>query len=597
MEFSAFFTLVVMLLAAALFISERVRPDLVALIVLVFLGVGGVVTPQEAFAGFSGSAVMTILGISILSEALRQTGVTRWLGARMHRLGAGSEKRLILTTLLISAGLSLLMNNIAVVGVLLPAVLGLARRSHTSPSRLMMPLAYGTALGGMATLLTTANLIVSNALKDAGYQPFGLLDFFPIGAPLVAMGAVYMVTFGMRLMPRYMREDETLPQQLHEKLSHLYGLARHLYEIEVLAACPLAGQTLREARWLQRTGLRILTVRPQGRINLPPFPGMRIHAGDVLVVQGSLQMERLEELGLRFLRALPDLSPIAESGLSLAEIIVAPHGGLIGRTLQETRFNETYQLQVLGIWREGAPLLDDLGTIRIREGDTLLVQGSAERLHLLRRNPDWIVLEEDPDAPLKPERFGLALGITALTLGIAAFDILPVSLAVFGGAVLLLLTGCLDMQETYRVIEWKAIFLIAGMWPLSTAMRTSGLVNHLLQPLIGEMTHIPAWLVALVLILLALFLTQIMSGQVAALVLAPVALTLASRLNLDARALGMAVALGCSLSFPTPFGHPVNVLVMTPGGYTFRDYFRVGMPLTLLAIVFILLGLHFFWGI
>ncbi len=597
MELPAFFTLVVTILAAALFISERVRPDLVALIVLVFLGVGGVVTPQEAFAGFSGSAVITILGISILSEALRQTGVTRWLGMHMHRLGAKTEKRLILTTLLVSAGLSLLMNNIAVVGVLLPAVLGLARRSHTSPSRLMMPLAYGTALGGMATLLTTANLIVSNALKDAGYLPFGLLDFFPVGAPLVALGAVYMVTVGMRLMPRYTREDETLPQQLHEKLSRLYGLTRRLYEVEVLPTCPLAGQTLREARWLQRTGLRILTVRPQGRINLPPFPGMQVHPGDVLMVQGTLQMEQLDAMGLRFLRALPDLSPIAESGLALAEIIVSPHGGLIGHTLQEVHFNETYQLQVLGIWREGAPLLDDLGSIRIREGDTLLVQGSAERLHLLRHNSDWIVLEEDPDAPLKPQRFGLSLGITALALTAAAFNLLPVSLAVFGGAVLLLLTGCLDMQEAYRAVEWKAIFLIAGMWPLSTAMRTSGLIHHILQPLMGGMADIPVWMVALILILLALLFTQIMSGQVAALVLAPVAITVASQLHLDARALGMAVALGCSLSFPTPFGHPVNVLVMTPGGYTFRDYFRVGMPLTLLAIALILLGLHLFWGI
>ncbi|MEJ5314163.1 MULTISPECIES: SLC13 family permease [Anaerolinea] len=597
MEFPAFFTLVVMILAAALFISERVRPDLVALIVLVFLGIGGIVTPQEAFAGFSGSAVITILGISILSEALRQTGVTRWLGTHMHRLGARTEKHLILTTLLVSAGLSLLMNNIAVVGVLLPAVLGLARRSHTSPSRLMMPLAYGTALGGMATLLTTANLIVSNALKDAGYAPFGLLDFFPVGAPLVVLGAVYMVTLGIRLMPHYTHEDDTLPQQLHEKLSQLYGLTRRLYEIEVLPTCPLAGQTLREARWLQRTGLRILTVRPQGRINLPPFPGMRVHPGDVLVVQGILQMEQMDALGLRFLRALPDLQPIAESGLALAEIIVSPHGGLIGRTLQEVHFNETYQLQVLGIWREGAPLLDDLGSVRIREGDTLLVQGAAERLHLLRHNSDWIVLEEDPDAPLKPERFGLSLGITALALGTAAFNLLPVSLAVFGGAVLLLLTGCLDMQEAYHAVEWKAIFLIAGMWPLSTAMRTSGLVNDLLQPLMGGMGQLPVWMVALILIVLAFIFTQIMSGQVAALVLAPVAITVASHLHLDARALGMAVALGCSLSFPTPFGHPVNVLVMTPGGYTFRDYFRVGMPLTLLAIVFILTGLHLFWGI
>ena len=596
-QLPAIFTLALVVITAALLISEKLRPDLVALLVLVALGISRVVSPGDAFAGFAGSAVMTIVGISIISEGLRQIGVTRSLGQLMFRLSAGSEARMVLVTTLVAAGLSLVMNNIAALGVLLPAVTTLARRAKTAPSRLMMPLAFGVSLGGMATLLTTANLIVSGALRDAGQRPYGLLDFLPIGAPVILVGSLYLLTIGRRLLPRRAGPGDRPPQQIHETLARLYGLERHLHQVEVLPGSPLAGRTIREGRWAQRAGLNILSLNGNERALLAPSPDEFIQAGDRLLVQGSPSPNLLESMGLRRLPGAHAAGEMTDAGTSLAELIISPHGQLVGKTLTQVEFRERYQLLVLGVWREGHAILNGLSELKLRVGDALLVQGTAERLQRLYADRDLLLLEEDPEAVLKPRKFALGLGITILTLAAAATDLLPVSIVVFAGAVLLILTGCLPMDDAYQAIEWKVVFLVAGMWPLSTAIRTTGLADlavNALTSIAGSTSGLGA---ALILLLLALILTQITAGQVAALVLAPLALASAAQLGLDPRALGMAAALGCSLSFPTPFGHPVNLMVMTPGGYTFRDYLRVGLPLTVLVIAVILVGLRVFWGL
>lgn len=592
---SAWFTLILTLLVAALLIADRVRPDLLALMVLAALGLSGVVPTAQIFSGFSGPAVMTLIAISILSEGLRQSGVTRALGSAMFRPGRTSESRLVLTVTLVSAGLSLFMNNIAAVGVLLPAVMTLARKARSAPSRLLLPLAYGTGLGGMATLLTNANLIVSAALRDAGFRPFGMLDFLPIGGPLVLAGGLYML-LGRRLLPNR-QPSGPLPEQKAHTLARLFGLEAGLHEIEVLPNCPLAGRTLAEGRWAQQAGMQVLALARPG-LNLPIPPAeMRILGGDRLLVQGAVPAERLEALGLRLLPGKADISAALDAGTGLDEVVVAPHGGLEGRTLAAAGFREKYRLNVLGIWREGQPLPGDLCALPLRAGDALLVQASAATLQRLQTDRDLVVLEEDPDAVLKPRKFALALGITAAAVGVAIAGLYPISLAAFAGAVLMVLTGCVDLRDAYRSVEWQAVFLIAGMWPLSIALRTSGLADAAVNALLTTLGQTSPLTVAAGLLGMAALLTQIMSGQVAALAMAPLALAAAARTGADPRALGMAVALGCSLTFATPFAHPVNVMVMTPGGYKFRDFLRAGLPLVLLSAGLILFGLHLFWGL
>jgi len=592
----AIFTLVVTLVAAVLLISEQVRPDLLALVVMVILGLVGIVSPQDTFSGFSGSAVMTLLGISIISEGLHQTGVTHWLGNLMYRLGKQSEGRLIATTMFVSAGLSLFMNNIAAVGVMLPAVMTLSRQTRTSPSRLMMPLAYGTVLGGMATLLTTSNIIVSGTLRDAGLKPFGLLDFFPIGAPLVLIGVIYMLSVGRRLLPKEKSASPSEPSQLLRlKLANLYQIQKSLCEVIVLPVSPMANLSILNGQWASRLGVNIVGVTHNGHTQLAPANDRVIYAGDRLLVQGDVDLDRLPRLGLRIALHNDGTPDIASATTVLAEVVISPHAGIIGQTLRQLSFREHYSLNVLGIWRGNKPILARLADLPLRFGDALLVQGPAERIRVLEQESDLIVMQEDPDAVLKPGKHRRAMVITFLTLGVAATGILPVAIVVMAGAVLMVLSRCLSMNDAYRGIEWKAIFLIAGMWPLSIAIRATGLANTAIHALINLAGQVQPLVIAALLLTLSLVLTQLMSGQVASLVLAPLALAAAALVKVDPRGMAMAVALGCSLAFPTPFGHPVNIMVMSPGGYTFRDFMRVGLPLTVLVMAGILVGLKLFW--
>ena len=593
---SALFTLLLTVSAAVLLISELLRPDLIALVVMVILSLVGIVNPQETFAGFSGSAVITILGISIVSIALHQTGVSHVLGQLMHRLGKQSEGKLVLVTMLVSACLSLFMNNIAAVGVLLPAVMTLSRQRRVAPSRLLMPLAFGTVLGGMATLLTTSNIIVSAALRDAGLKPFGLLDFLPIGIPIVIIGTVYMLTVGRHLLPSGPGKSANPEELLRLKLSNLYQIQKNLYEIEVLPGCPLAGLSIAEGDWSKRVNANIVGITSQQHTHLAPPSDQIIRLGDHLMVQGEIDRERLPEMGLRLIEDQANPPSVASETTILAEVLIAPHAELIGHSLRQVHFRERYNLNVLAIWRGRKPIQARLSDLLLRFGDALLVQGSAEKIHQLDQDPDLVLLQEDPDAIRKPGKHYIALVITLLTLGIAATGMMPVAVMVMTGAVLLILTRCIELNDVYRGIEWKVIFLIAGMWPLSTAIRATGLADTIILAFLNLFGHVSPLGVAALLLLVALILTQLMSGQVASLVLAPLALAAAHQVGVDPRGMAMAMALGCSLAFPTPYGHPVNIMVMGPADYSFRDFVRVGMPLTLLVMSVILIGLHFFWG-
>lgn len=583
-----YFVLLVTLMAAGLLVSERLRADLVGLLVLVVLGLSGLLTSQQTFAGFSGSAVMTILGISIISEGLRQTGVTGRLGKGMIRLSGRGEMGLILVVTLVSAGLSLFMNNIAAVGVLLPAVMAVARQRRVSPALLMMPLAFGTLLGGMATLLTTSNIILSGTLKEAGYRPFGLLDFLPVGGPAVVAGVLYMITLGRRWMPHANGKEGLPPQQLRQQLNDLYRLNKQLRQVDVLPGCQMGGQTIGAARFAQTTGLTILAILRKRHTVIHPGVDVAIQAGDRLLVQGDPDPVRLSELNLCLVSEEPGASVLNDEATALVEVILPPHSSLAGRSLRQSRLRERFGVTALAVWREGHPVYSGLGEIALRGGDTLLVLGLAERIATLRRDSDLLLLEEDPDAVYRPSKQVLALVITLLTLIVTAVGLLPVAEVVLAGAVAMLLTGCLEMANVYSSIEWKAIFLIAGMWPLSTAIRVTGLAEGAIQGLLGALGPLSPLALNAVLMAVAMLLAQFMSGQVAALVLAPLALSAASAVGIDPHAPAMAVALGCSLSFPTPFGHPVNLMVMGPGGYTFRDFLRVGLPLTVVVFLTLL---------
>lgn len=591
-------TLTIITAAIILLVSNRIRADLVALIVMVTLGLSGVVSPEKAFSGFSSSAVMTILGISMISVALQMTGATNSLGKVILKIGGGNETRLIFMVSLISALLSLFMNNIAAVGVLLPAVMSLSRKSKISPSRLLIPLAFGTILGGMATLLTTSNIIVSGALKEAGFLSFGLLDYFPVGGPVMIVGILYLTFLGKRLLPSSAKTDKIEDRrELTERLSELYQVKKNLIQIQLSPTSPLVNLSIEEGNWYNRLKINILAVLRKKESFFSPDSSTILLPGDVLIARGVLPSEKAAALNLLVSPVnLPDFKVTDESH-PLAEILITPHSRLIGKTIRDIDFRDHYGLSVISIWHGGKPVETDCSDLILQFGDALLVAGTAIRIHHLRSDEDLVVLEEDPDAVLMPRKGLITILITLATLTIAALDILPVPLVAIGGAILLILTGSMNLNDAFRGIEWKAIFLIAGLWPLSFALQDTGLANFAVTSLINILGPVQPLVLVAVFLAVSMLLTLLMSGQVSAIVMIPLALVAAQNLGIDGRPFAMAVAMGCSLAFMSPLGHPVNIMVMNPGGYSFKDYAKVGLPLTIIAFILVIFAIHLYWGL
>ncbi len=590
-------TITVILAAILLLGLTKLRPDLIALMVLLALGLTGIVDSGDIFSGFSNSAVMTILGISMISVSLQQTGAANAIGRIIFKFSRQSEVITILLVTASSAVLSLFMNNIAAVGVLLPAVMSLSRKSQTAPGKLLIPLAYGTILGGMATLLTTSNIIVSGALKEAGYAGFGLLDYFPVGAPVVAVGILYIVTVGRKLLPRKnMGASNATPRTLAAKLNDYYKFDKNLHHYKILPGSPLIGQAVLSSPLCSIENIQILRVIGPKFNQLLPEDGTIFKVGFMVVIRGELDPQDLESFKLENIPS-STTTTLVDAHYPLVELILTPHSSLLGKTLREINFRVRYGLTVLGIWRQGNPILEKISAISLQPGDALLVQGAANFIHQIKGEPDLILLEEDPDLVAQPKKLALSIAITIMTLTLAALDVFPVPLVVLAGAVLLLLTGCMKMNDAIHRIEWKAIFLIAGMWPLTIAIRETGLAANLTEGLLSWLGPIPPLAVAAVFLFLSMLFTQFMSGPVTPIIIIPLALAAAKNYGIDPQPLALAVALGCSLAFITPFSHPVNIMVMNPGGYKFKDFFKVGLPLTILAFMAILAGLHFIWGL
>jgi di/tricarboxylate transporter len=580
-------------------IADWLRPDLVALMVMALLGITGQTTPSQTFAGFSSSATITILSISIIAEGLTQSGVTRSLSQLMKRLAGQDEGRLLIVVLLTGAVMSFFMNNVAALGVLLPATISLARQTRSAPSRLLMPLSFGVIAGGMSTLFTTSNIIASTTLHDAGLRPFGVLDFLPVGLPVVIVTALYMYFFGRHILPvRFPAHLVRQMQQVRDQLVDMYGIGRTLTDLEILPESPLANKTIRDAQWTTEAKLNIAALERKGQMIARPDPGQVIHPGDIVIAFGNPADELCQRLGLRQLQSPTLPHRILNDDTTLAELVIPPHSNLADKTIHETHFRERFNSNVLAVWRWGRAMHHDLANLTLRVGDGLLVQTTLENLHIMRHEHNLVVLEEDLDAVLRPGKQRSSTVIGLIVLSVAILNLLPISIACMAGAIGMVLTGCLTMDEAYQSIDWKAIFLIAGLWPLSTAIQNSGLAKGIVDEFLRVSSGAGPLIIVAILLVVTALLTNLMAGQSAApIILAPIGLTIASSTGLDPRAVLMTIAAGCSLAFPTPIGHPVNIMVMGSGGYTYKNFVRIGGPLTILLFFVILTALHFFWHV
>lgn len=594
-------TLLILFVAAVLLLSDRVRADLVALLVVVALGVSGVLTAREAFSGFSSSAVVTMAAIFVLVAGLQVTGVTGQAGHLLQRLAGADERRLLVAVMTIGALLSLFMNNIAAAAILLPAVSGLASRTQVRLSRLLMPLAFATILGGMATLFTTTNIIVSGILRSEGLAGFGVLDFLPVGGPMALVGIGFVILVGVRFLPARQGMDGRRPAATgHPDLVGVYRLDERLFRARVPAGSVLLGRPIAASPLRERFGVNAVAIERNGALIPVTSPETVVAQDDVIVLEGNL-----DEFSRRdvepYLEILPSRQwtedDLETDGVVVVEAVLAPRSGLLGQTLRAARFRDKYGMAVLGIWRQGRPLRTKLGDLPLQFGDALLLQGPRERIPVLETEPDLIILagEAERGPALMPNKSRPAMGIMAFTLALATLNPALVGEIMLAGALVMVLARVLTMDQVYNAIEWRSIFLVAGLLPLGLAMAESGAAALLAERLVAWLSPLgPAALLA-GLALLAVLLTQVINGAAVASVITPVAIQAAQQTGLDPRALAMGVALACSMAFMTPLGHAVNVLIMGPAGYRFGDFLRIGLPLTVVVFVVLMALLPVLW--
>ena len=586
----AIVTVAILAAAILLFVTERIRADIVALLVLVVLGATGILTPQEAFSGFSRSAVVTIAAIFVLAEGLHLTGASERVGDWLVRGTGRSEGRLVALIMGTGAFLSLFMNNIAAASVLLPAVSGAARRTGVSPSRLLMPLAFATILGGMATLFTTTNIVVSGLLRENGLPGFGVLEFAPVGIPAVAAGILYMVLWGRKKLPARSAAERFAAGAVAQDLTEVYGLGERLFRIRIPIGSYLHGEPLMASALRERFNVNVVAIEHAGTTTPAPTPDTVLRSGDVVTLDGDIERFREQDFDPYF-EILP--APIdVQGGLKSVDVVVAetvltPRSNLIGRTLKEANFREKFGFTALAIWRAGKPIATGVALAQLQFGDALLLQGPRERLAVLRVEPDLIVLDEESltQAIRRPAKMRLAVAIMFGTLLLAIVGSMPTAETMLAGSLVMILTGCLTADEAYGAVEWKSVFLVAGMLPMGLALSKTGVALAIAGGLVNLVgTH--GWFALMAsLFLITLALTQIISGPVVATIVVPIAIQSGRQLGVDPSTLAFAVALATSVAFLTPLGHPVNVLVMGPGGYAFSDYFKVGAPLTIIVTV------------
>ncbi len=532
----------------------------------------------------------------MLTQALARNGVMLWLGYTLAAAAHRSVSRLVFLFSLSAALLSLLMNNVAVGSLLLPSAIQAARKSHVKPSRLLIPIAFGAALGGMATYFTTANIVLSQMLTIArpAQQPLNILSFVPVGGLIAVAGIAYLGTFGYRLVPaRRPAPEQMLARRASDELEGLYEVGERLWEVRVGESSPLVGCTLESAALGERLGIAILAMRRGHQGFFVPTTEEAVRAGDIFLAVG--REERTARLSELRVSVQPERHTITNFGLTLVEFILAPHSAYAGRTIKDLDFRRKYGFTVLAIQRGGRSFRTDVGTMALQRGDAMLIAGPASRVRDLQVDPELIVFEPDPaTVRVRPGRAVASVLVFSLAVMLSAGGV-PIYLAVLAAALICVLAGLIALREAYRSIEWEVIVFVVGMQAASLALVNTGfarLTGVTLLSLVGAVG--PLTLAALAFVAAA-GLTQVVGGQSTAFIIGPIAVSAAIVLGVDARAIAVATAIGCSATFLTPLAHPVNLIMVGPGNHRFGDFFKPGAGLMLVTFTGLMVGLILFW--
>ncbi len=589
--------IILILLAAAIvmFALGRPRMDAVALLMIAALPLSGVITVEQALAGFSDPNILLIAALFVVGEALVRTGVAQALGDWLVSRAGRSEARLIVLLMIVVAGIGSFMSSTGVVAIFVPIVLRIARNARIPASRLMMPLSVAALLSGMMTLVATApNLVVQAELERHGFEGFGFFAFTPFGLPLLGLAIVYMLVARRFLGDRSEAPPEMERPTLRDFIE-TYGLKGREYRFSVEPSSPLIGHPLAELDLHGSAGVNIIAIEREQRFArhlLRPQAHSRLEAGDILMIDVGRRDSGIERVagrfGLRPLALAADYFGDRNQEIGMAEVLVSPDSRLVGKTVVEATFRTLHDLAVVGIRRAREPVDDPIPEVRLRAGDTMLVVGPWRAIERLPQAADRLILlntpvESDDVAPLR-SRAPYAVAILLLTVAMMAGGLVPNVLAALIGCLLFGLAGCIDMNAAYRSIHWQTLILIVGMLPFSIALQEAGGTDLAAQWLLSTVGSGSARLVLAMLFAVTALLGLFISNTATAVLMAPVAVALADALGASPYPFAMTVALAASAAFMTPVSSPVNMLVVGPGNYRFVDFVKIGAPLTLVAL-------------
>jgi len=584
MTWQAWATVAVIAAAMALFASEKVRIDLVALITLAVLVILGIVSPVEALSGFSNEATVTVAAMFALSLGIERSGALEPLSRLLMKIR--QPWLLTLAVMLVIAPLGAFIKNIALVATFLPLALRVCQRSHTSPARVLMPMAYAAQMGGVCTLIgTSSNLLADSLAQKHGLPPIGVFEMTKLGAALGVAGIVYLMLVGRWLLPKHI--DAQQPEEL--------DIGKYVTELELTAESPLVGKMIADAKLGEKFGVYPLELlRGERRMWSPR--SQQLAVGDVLLVRGD--WDKIEEFRRDTrLRSAPErhYAQGDDKPRVLAELIVAPASPIEGRRFTESGIGWRYNATLLAIHRRGVVLRDKLSDVSLAVGDVLMLLVDEDRMQQLRGEESFIVLSERADARRMPRKAFVAVAIMAAVVLLSGLHWLPIPIAAICGATAMALTGCFGRKDVYEGIDWKIIILLGAILPLGIAIENTGLSNEVVQlgmGLVGD--HGP--LAALLMIyLLTALLTELMGHNPSVVLMVGIAVSVAHAVHADPRPFVIAVAFAAATSFATPVGYPTNTMVYYAGGYRFTDFMKVGIPLILMFCGLSMWLIPLFW--
>ena len=603
-------TFIILGITVVLFMTNKIRADLVAILALLTFVLTGILTPVEALSGFSNSVVIMIAALFVIGAGILRTGLAQMAGTLLLRYSGDSEKRLFILLLLIVAAVGAFMSNTGTVALMLPIVISIAISIKSSPSKYLIPLSYMASFSGLLTLIASPpNLIISQMLVDNGYEKLGFFEITPIGIIGVVVGLIYLYSVRNSLLPKgKAASNSNQIQKLSTKqLANDYQLGGNLFLVKVPEGSEMVGKRLAQLKIPATFQLCILKISRKSTegLNLLPMtyqemagPNSIIQPKDRLYVQGSAEnVDRfVEAYGLSIEQGTSEADELVSKQLGIAEVLLTPHSKLINETLRTINFREKYNLNILGINRQGEYVVKDMSKQKLRFGDALLVQGSWDSIELLSRETRNVVVigqpKEHASMAAASGKASIAGAIMILMVLLMVLEVFPAVISVLIGAALMILTGCVrNMDDAYGQINWESIILIGAMLPMATALENTGGMVLLSEGIIQLLGGLGPLGVLGGIFLLTMTFGQFISNTATAVLFAPIGLSAALSIGVSPYPFLIAVAVAASMAFSTPVASPTNALVMTAGGYQFKDFVKIGVPLQIIMLIVMMIAI------